>query len=464
MASIVARIIGDAKSFNKTVNRAQGKLGGFAKAVGGLFAAAGVAGLGNLVKNLVDFGSKLTDVSDKLGVSTDFIQEWNFAAKENGIASNASEMALQRFVRRLGEAQQGTGELLPSLKQYGIALFDSSGRARSAEMVLKDYADTVASVQDPQERLRLAFKAFDSEGAALVSVLAKGSAGLREYQQRAQELGVVLSEDTAKKFDKLSDTFGIIVLRGKVAGAEILSYWQGIGEKWNKIVLSPFQKTEEAIARIEFSKPDTGNFIGPQTQLEDAFFNRGEEQLKKELDLIQKMSDTKDEDEARAIRMHAIKQREIWQAEFLADFAEEEGKRIEERNKKEEARTEELKKQNQALADQQSVVAGLRQQEKQYRDVGQFEFGFQDILSGQFSRRAQSDAQRVLELQQRAQQALFFSGEDSEAFRRARGFSEGARNEFRERYGVDPVSNPFTDALKPAISELEEIKEEIQNL
>jgi hypothetical protein len=69
-------------------------------------------------------------------------------------------MALQRFTRRAAEAAQGTGEAKDALAQMGIALRDQSGNLRRSEDLLGDVADAFARIEDPAERVRLAFKLF----------------------------------------------------------------------------------------------------------------------------------------------------------------------------------------------------------------------------------------------------------------------------------------------------------------
>jgi hypothetical protein len=85
-------------------------------------------------------------------------------------SSSRPSMALQRFTRRAAEAAQGTGEAKDALAQLGIALGDQSGNLRQSEDLLGDVADAFARIEDPAERMRLAFKLFDSEGVALGAV------------------------------------------------------------------------------------------------------------------------------------------------------------------------------------------------------------------------------------------------------------------------------------------------------
>lgn len=161
---------------------------------GATFAAA--------VQNAISDLSALSDTADKLGISVERLQELRFAAQEVGVQTSALDVGMQRFIRRVAEAQQGTGELKGVLEQYNIAVRDSSGRTRDVMDVLKDLADVVANTEDSQEQLRIAFKAFDTEGAALVNVLKKGADGLDEFARRANDLGVVIDDELVRKADE----------------------------------------------------------------------------------------------------------------------------------------------------------------------------------------------------------------------------------------------------------------------
>jgi len=138
----------------------------------------------------------LDDVSKKLQLSTDFIQTFGFAARETGVGTNAAEMALQRFSRRLGEAQQGTGELVKMLSRYNIELKNTDGTYRSTEEVLYDYADAIGNARNANEQLLLANKAFDSEGVGMVTVMRDGVKGLKQWEDRARSFGQIMDSET----------------------------------------------------------------------------------------------------------------------------------------------------------------------------------------------------------------------------------------------------------------------------
>ena len=156
---------------------------------------------------LIGQADSIGKVSKKLGISTAALQEYRYAAKIAGVEIRTFDMATQRFTRRVGEAVIGTGEAKEALKTLGIQLTDNVGKTRKTEDMMLDVADALKAVKDPAERLRLAFKLFDSEGVAMVNMMTDGAEGLKNMRAEAQRLGIVMSDETIKSAEKATDQF-----------------------------------------------------------------------------------------------------------------------------------------------------------------------------------------------------------------------------------------------------------------
>lgn len=202
---------------------------GLAARIGGVFAAGAViAGVRTLNREIDELGKN----SRKIGLSPEFLQQLRFAAKQTtNLSESTIDMGLQRFARRLGEAQKGAGELRDTLEQAGIALFDGGGQARSVEAVLMDLADTIATASTEQEKLRIAFKAFDSEGASLVNTMRDGSAGLKDFADQARRAGIIIEEETIKRVEDLNDKLDVQLGKLKRTGADLVSAFLTFGER-----------------------------------------------------------------------------------------------------------------------------------------------------------------------------------------------------------------------------------------
>ena len=152
---------------------------------------------------------KLAKSADKLGIATEKLGAYRLAAAETaGMVEGQFDVALQRMVRRTAEAAQGTGEAKNAIAELGLSA-QQLGRM-SPDRMFAAYADAFQKVESQSDRLRLAFKLFDSEGAGLVNTLRIGKAGLDEYEQSAKRLGVAVNRFDAAKIEAANDAYGRI--------------------------------------------------------------------------------------------------------------------------------------------------------------------------------------------------------------------------------------------------------------
>ena len=216
MADIKSKLVLDNAQFNKRAKASKAVIGGLAgglRLMGGAakFAAvslaAGTTAMALLIAKTSSTIDRLGKVSKTTGFAAETLQKFQFAAEQSGVGADQAAVALRRFSRRLGEAQKGTGELLPALKKLGIDVRDSAGNLKTGEQILFEFADGLADTEEATERLALAFKAFDSEGAELVEVLRNGSAGLNEFFTEADRLGFVLSSSAIQGVERFNDEF-----------------------------------------------------------------------------------------------------------------------------------------------------------------------------------------------------------------------------------------------------------------
>jgi len=112
---------------------------------------------------------------------------------------------VQRFTRRLSEAANGTGEAKDALKELGLNAKELAKQPLDKQML--KLADAFDNVQSSGDKVRLAFKLFDSEGVAFVNTLQGGSAALQQMFQEAEGLGFILSKSAVKGVEQANDAF-----------------------------------------------------------------------------------------------------------------------------------------------------------------------------------------------------------------------------------------------------------------
>ena len=134
------------------------------------------------------------------------MQKFQFAAEQSGVKSEGASIALQRFARRTAEARETGGALKEELDKLGISLTDSGGAAKTTEDLFTEFGQKLTEIQDPSEKLRVAFKFLDTEGVALTQMFQAGGKTLEEFGREAEDLGLVMSNSTIKSLQDADAT------------------------------------------------------------------------------------------------------------------------------------------------------------------------------------------------------------------------------------------------------------------
>jgi len=199
------------KAFDKTKKGFGSVASGLKKVTGAVFSmrtalvgAAGLAGFGLLVKSSLSATDSLAKTASKIGTTTEALSALRYAADITGVATTTMDMALQRFTRRTAEAAKGTGEAKGALQTLGISARELVNMPLDQRMLV--LADAFSKQTNESEKLALAFKLFDSEGAALVNTLSLGRKGLTELLGEAKALGAVMSSNAAQGVEDASDS------------------------------------------------------------------------------------------------------------------------------------------------------------------------------------------------------------------------------------------------------------------
>ncbi|MBT8411291.1 MAG: hypothetical protein KJP02_05780, partial [Octadecabacter sp.] len=174
----------------------------------GLLAGVAAAGaLAGAATRLVDetsrYGDELAKTADRLGVNVDALEQLRFAAERSGVETRTLEMAMQRMTRRLSEAAMGAGEARGAIEELGLDA-EALGNMAPEDQLLA-LSDALAGVENQSDRVRLAFRFFDSEGVSLVNMLGEGSEEVRALMQEFERLSGGLTEEQTRASEDFRD-------------------------------------------------------------------------------------------------------------------------------------------------------------------------------------------------------------------------------------------------------------------
>lgn len=186
---------------------------------GGILAANTIQGLGKAVGGFaaqaVSAGDEIFATAQKMGVSTDALQEMRFWADQNGVSHQALERAVATLNQRVGEAAAGEQIYADAFANLGVELTDSTGKIRSTELVMRDTIAALLEMESPAERAGAAVDIFGGRMAReLLPALNDGSLSLEEATQRAHELGIVMDSEAVAASDAFADSLSALQQTG----------------------------------------------------------------------------------------------------------------------------------------------------------------------------------------------------------------------------------------------------------
>lgn len=205
------------KSIDKTTEKAEGagsKIGSAFKSIAKGAAAIGTAAVGAAstlgagAYAMVNSTATQTDTIDKLSERTSInreeLQRWMHACDQSGVSSDVFETAVKKMSSTLDDAANGSTTALDSLNRLGLTLEDLEGL--STEEKFDKITNALADMEDGTERNALGADLLGKGYTEMLPLLNAGSEGIEALKKEADDLGIVMSEDSVKAGVKFGDT------------------------------------------------------------------------------------------------------------------------------------------------------------------------------------------------------------------------------------------------------------------
>lgn len=202
---------------------ALGRVGGFLKAQ----IALQVSEIGSrflaMAKASLDAAAGLGELADQMGITTQGLQALQFSAVQNGVKLEQLETGVAKFSQKMGEAADGSKEMIEALDRIGVRILDARGQLRPTELLLGDVARAITSIDEPAKQTAAAVDFFGKAGAKMIPTLRDLASGMDAMQARAKAAGAVISDDTIAKLDALADRSSVAALRWRALIAEVVA-------------------------------------------------------------------------------------------------------------------------------------------------------------------------------------------------------------------------------------------------
>ncbi len=204
--------INSLKNVDKKGEDTGSKFGNLAKngaLIGGaIVGAAAIAGaaLGGLAMKAASTADDIDENAQKLGLSNKTYQELGYIMRQNGGDIESFKGGMKKLTNTVASAVGGNKAAADSFSQLGIKIKDANGETRNQEDIMWDSMNALAGMTNQTDKAAMANKLFGKQGAELMPILNGGATSIEEMRKQAEDLGIVLSDDSINAGAKFADT------------------------------------------------------------------------------------------------------------------------------------------------------------------------------------------------------------------------------------------------------------------
>lgn len=217
----------EAREANKALDKVKDTAAKVGKAmVLGIGAAA--TSLGAMAFKAAEATDRIDKMSQKLGLSRQAFQEWDYIMSQNGMSIDSMQGGLNRLTNVMDDLRKGNKSATDSFARLGLSMDDIDGK--SQEEVFSMVINNLQGVEDETQRAAIANDIFGRSASELAPLLNAGADSAEELRAKAHELGLVMSDDAidagvqfTDTIDSLKRSFGAIVTE---VGVEVMPIMQ----------------------------------------------------------------------------------------------------------------------------------------------------------------------------------------------------------------------------------------------
>lgn len=239
-----------------------------AKRVAGVLGVAlSARSIANFAADAVRAGDAINEVSRSAGVGAESLQRLRFAFSQlSDTTDDQVDDSLIRFNRLLGDAIQGQGAAVDTLRTLGVQWRETGGAIRNTEAVLEDTLRGLAGIQNPAIRAAEAAALFGREaGPKLASALGQGIDAMEAMREAAPGVlssqNIQLAAELNDEFDKLARTVGGSLKNAFIeATARAADFFGVVDLSRNAELMLEIRSLQNTVAQLEFA--DSAGSLG----------------------------------------------------------------------------------------------------------------------------------------------------------------------------------------------------------
>lgn len=209
---------GNADKLSKSAQSVADKTKGISAA-----AAGALTGLAGMAINAVKASDDLNTLAKQSGFSAQEIQKFQYAADLIDVPAETIIASMKKIRQNMDSESAGT---VAAWEKIGVSVRNADGSLRNANDVFYEALAGLSQVGNETERDVLAMQLFGKSADELAGIIDDGGASLQQLGQQAEDLGVILDQETLDSLNAVNDQLDTLKAnaQGQIAkaGAEAM--------------------------------------------------------------------------------------------------------------------------------------------------------------------------------------------------------------------------------------------------
>lgn len=168
---------------------------------------------------------RIDDLSNKIGISRQGFQEWDYLLAQNGATIESLQMGFKKLTSNIVGASTGNKSAIKIFKQLGISIKDSTGHLKNQEQVFNEAVLALQRMPEGARKAQIANTLFGKSGSELMPLLNSTNKRLAEQRAEYKRLGLAISDDVIDEGNKLGDN---------------IEKWKSLTTAWGAVIGGKF--------------------------------------------------------------------------------------------------------------------------------------------------------------------------------------------------------------------------------
>ena len=218
MLDFLIGIKADGRQLDAAANKSVGALGRLSKAAAKLGRALTAAFIGQKAmqafNRLREFSGRVSDLSSRMAISTDKVQEWNYAAEQTGTSIERVATSFRYLQDAIQQAiDNPRGDIASDFERLGISL--AQLRSEQPERIFERIADAFATLPESTAKTSATLGVL---GRSADQLFVSFRQGFSQVTGEADKFSLVIDEGVIQNLDAVNDQ---LVL----AGAQVRAFF-----------------------------------------------------------------------------------------------------------------------------------------------------------------------------------------------------------------------------------------------